>query len=63
MKPYKPFTINGILIAAANYNEYKCQYEFYDLHARLTATITSQRIRLPKDNNKAWERLANTFGE
>jgi hypothetical protein len=63
MKPYKPFTINGILIVASNYNEHKSQYEFYDIHARLTATITSQRIRVSKDKSKAWERLANTFGD
>jgi hypothetical protein len=59
----KPFTINGVLINACNYNEHKKHYEFYNVQSQLTATITSQRIRLPKDNNKAWERLANTFGD
>jgi hypothetical protein len=57
------FTINGVLIASSNYNEYKKHYEFYDIHSRLVATISSKRLRLPKDNNKAWGKIADLFGD
>ena len=57
------FTINGVLIAAANYDEHKKQYEFYTVSGQLEATIESKRIKLPKDNEKAWQILANTFGD
>ena len=58
----KDFRINGVLIASSNYNE-KGYYEFYDIHSRIVATITSDKLRLPKDNSKAWNKLANLFGD
>jgi hypothetical protein len=57
------FTINGVLIASSNYNDYKKHYEFYDIHNRLVATILSKRLKLPKDNSKSWEKIADTFGD
>jgi hypothetical protein len=57
------FTINGVLIASSNYNEYKKHYEFYDIHNRLVATISSNKLKLPKDISKAWEKIADTFGD
>lgn len=58
----KDFTINGVLIVASNYNP-KGFYEFYDIKGRLAVTITSKRLRLPKDNSKAWNRLAVLFSD
>jgi len=55
--------INGVLIGSCNYNEHRKQYEFYDTQARITATISSDRIKLPKDNAKAWEKLDTIFGD
>jgi hypothetical protein len=52
-----------VLIASSNYNDYKKHYEFYDIHNRLVATILSKRLRLPKDNGKSWEKIADTFGD
>lgn len=58
----KDFKINDTLITACNYNE-KGYYEFYDIHSRIVATITSDKLKLPNDNEKAWEIIANIFGD
>jgi len=58
----KDFIINGVLVVSYNYNE-KGYYEFYDIHSRIVATISSEKLRLPKDNDKAWNKLANLFGD
>jgi hypothetical protein len=58
----KDFMINGVLIVASNYN-LKGFYEFYNIHGQLTATITSKRLKLSKDNAKAWQRLATLFSD
>jgi hypothetical protein len=62
MKTNYSFKINGLLVVACNYNP-RGFYEFYGLGSEIVAKINSPKIKLPKDNSKAWAKLYDTFSD
>jgi phosphatidylserine decarboxylase len=55
------FIINNKLIVSANYEN--GFYIFYELGGLVVAKIKSERLKLPKDIGKAWEKLKQRFSQ
>jgi hypothetical protein len=62
MKTDYTFRINNTQVVACNYNALGF-YEFYGLGNEIVAKITSPKIKLPKDNAKAWAKLYDIFSD
>jgi hypothetical protein len=62
MKTDYTFYIYSRQVVACNYNALGF-YEFYGLNNDIVAKINSPKIKLPKDNAKAWAKLYDLFSD